>query len=228
MKKASWCKTAAAVAIGLASLAAQAAEVVLSFEGLRASILAGNGGAGLPVAVGASQSGFQFSGAYAYDFGVLSAADSDPTPDAAQISGSVFIANQNRGAMPGVIELSLVGSNATRAFKTLSFDYFVGQSEPTIEVLGATGLLHTFTFTLGSGPKPWQSSANLDLLGFTGANRLRFSGSNAGLLGLDNISIDFVSGRTGGGGTVPEPASFALVALALLGAGAASRRRNSH
>ena len=40
-------------------------------------------------------------------------------------------------------------------------------------------------------------------------------------MGLDNLSINFFAGN----GTVPEPASYALVALALLAAGGASRRR---
>ena len=223
MKKIALSKTAAVVVLGLASLGAQAAEVVLNFDELSASIRAGNSGGGAPVAVGSSQVGFLFSGAHAYDFTVLSAADSDPTPDAAPPSAPVFIANKDRVGSPGVIELSLLGANVGRAFKTVAFNYFVGQSTPTIEVWGA-GLLHTFTFTPGHGPKPWLSSGDLDLSAYTGANLLKFSGSNSGLLGLDSIAIDFISGSTGGG-TVPEPASFGLVALALLGAGVASRRR---
>lgn len=225
MKTTTLSKTAAAVVLAMASLGAQAAEVTLKFDALSTSINdpANPRGAGAPIAVGTSQSGFLFSGAFAYDFTVQNAFDA--RPDNAPPSEPVYIANQDRGGSAGVIELSLLGANAGRAFKTVAFNYFVGQSTPTIEVFGAgADPLHTFTFTPGNGPKPWLSSGDLDLSAYAGANRLKFSGSNSGLLGLDSIAIDFISGSTGPGGNVPEPASFGLVALALLGAGFARRR----
>ncbi len=48
-----------------------------------------------------------------------------------------------------------------------------------------------------------------------------------GTLGLDNLQFTLSDATVpnNGGGTVPEPASYALVGLALLAAGAASRRK---
>lgn len=72
---------------------------------------------------------------------------------------------------------------------------------------GSDNWISQIMFTPGSDP-----SGNLDIIGLNG---LKFA------------QIATNGGGNGGGGTVPEPASYGLAALALLAAGAASRRRSA-
>lgn len=73
-----------------------------------------------------------------------------------------------------------------------------------------------------TGFSDWQT-ANLDLTDMAKISTIEFGFSSSGLFGVDNLRLG--TRDTGGGGTVPEPASYGLVAMALLAAGWASRRR---
>ena len=77
--------------------------------------------------------------------------------------------------------------------------------------------------TRGDGEKRWSRSGLYEFNPLMQFDRLEFS-SGIAVLGLDNLSITLTA--AGGGGTAPEPASYALVGLALLAAGTASRRRS--
>jgi hypothetical protein len=224
-------KITAAATLAVLSLGAQASAVTLDFNSLIPA------GATAPVAVGTSQVGFTFSGAYAWNTGIATETN-DPKPgDLSNTSG--FIVNKNRGADAGDIELLLSGSNTGKFFKLLSFDLFVTQTTPVVEahsvVNGVDHLIESFSLTPGDGNKLWSTASLREFTALEQVNRLVIgtrSGTppapDFGILGMDNLNIDFIASTNGGGGgTAPEPASYALVGIALLAAGTASRRRKA-
>ncbi len=225
------CSTAAAAALMVASLGAQAAVETLGFEALGAQVAASaasNSGVGVPIAVG-DQQGFLFSGAFAYAFSTAAAADMTSTTPGGPPTGNGYIANRMGTDPTGSITLNLDPTNVGNYLLSLSFDLFVASNAlPGLTWYAGDVRIDSATFASGDGSKSWGSNGPLSFLASSRVNKLVFdTDPTGGTFGLDNIRVEFVAGAdpipipT----PVPEPASYGLVALALLGAGLASRRR---
>jgi len=227
-------KTAAAVALTLASLGAHATAVVINFESLKDQVL-GNPPTtpAAPLAVGSLVNNFALTGAWAYAYAMLERGvfSNDPVPSSQEpATGDVFIANKSRIDPSGVVALSWGGGDFRGwKLKSITFDLFVSAVTPFVYGLTSSGAqIAPRIFTPGDGKQAWILNQLVDFGDSSEVSELRFGatdGSASGVLGMDNLRLEWTSGSIGGGGTVPEPASFGLVALALLGAGVASRRR---
>jgi len=192
------------------AVAAQASPtaIVLDFESLAKSATEA-GASGVAVGGAFAGSGLQFSGALAFhnDF---TSHDTN--------WGSVFVED----AIDNIRIDAVKGFDLT--FAKLTFNYGVGQFPFNVTVTDVNGKSASkliFGRDSGFGWNP--AAAELDLAGLSSVSSIVFaSENNQGLFSLDNFSL--LPSTQPGGGNVPEPASFGLVALALLGA-AASRRR---
>ena len=184
---------------------------------------------------------FNFSGAFLYAPGMLKAGD--PKPDDLTGVGG-FLSNVNRGGTTfNSIVLSLEslilaatktaapgGPSAASAFpnqfiSAISFSLFTDSNSPRVSYVDTNNQAKSQSPT-GGGTGLWAKNAfNFDPL--DQVSTLTFT-AGAGFFALDNLSITLTAaGNGGGGGNAPEPAGYALVGLALLAAGSASRRRGS-
>ena len=240
MKITALSKTAAAVALGLASLGAQAAAVLIDFEDLGRAVLATRPAGGLitaatPIVVGNQVTNFQFGAAWAWEYDMMTTSDKKPEIGLSTPTNTGgFILNVPRatsgGSPPSVISLTWTGGLYNGLLlKSISYDMFATGATPFLRGLNASGGEATPvafpTFSEADGERLW-SRQTFEFGDSSVVSRLEFGTNGGGVVGLDNFRLDWVASSTGG--TVPEPASFALAALALLGAGAASRRRKSH
>jgi len=219
--------TALAVAMAAFSCGALADPVVLNFDALGKAAVEANA----PIRV-QEVDGFFFTGAYAYDTRMLTS--KDPEPVGGQSGG--YLLNSGRDAKTANIVISLTDPNAAVArgngadskfagqyFESISFSLF-SSSDPTVSYTTAKGVLVTTELTKGSTMLLWSfNNALKDIADSDQVTSLVFS-AGGGYLGLDDMKITLTDGGNPGG-NVPEPASYALVGLALLAAGSASRRR---
>lgn len=203
----------------------------VDFEDLASQVLS-PAPQGTPVAV-TSFKGFEFSGAFAYHADMVGQ-DASFGEDAAPKAGSdgVFLANRARSYTPGPSDLTIalgsaysgqyfsevslrqfnVGTATLRWFsggvEISSNEYSTAQSAAWVESktysFSDTDKIDRITFSVKGDPDPLTGQIP------------------NGLFGLDNLKVS-LSGSTA---VVPEPGSYALVGLALLAAGAASRRRS--
>ena len=188
-------------------------------------------GKGAPVAVGEIQ-GFVFSdNAFAYHPSMLYVPPSGSTdlgdltpPD--KTSGA-FIMNGDRSTLSfGGLEISLGKGYRSegRYFQYLDTSLFA--SAPfSVKLYSGSKLVPpsydpTFPNLTWQPWEPGTAWSETDRI-----DRVVISAGSGGYVGLQEISLTLSSATTGGGGNVPEPGSYALVGLALLAAGAASRRR---
>lgn len=214
---------ALAFAVAGAVLPAQASQLSLNFEGLVPA------DAKAPVALG----GTTFP-------------DSTGLP-AIQFSGGAFASNSTISSkVPaghggfGVDDINAyfkIDVLAGFDFDLLSLDFAVGSAGFEIWVTGRDALKTVIKAPVfGNLDGSWSWRDNQDVFALAAGNGPRtdvgliqsveFIGS--GLFAIDNLRLDLSGGCTVNcGGTVPEPASFGIVALALLGAGLASRRRRA-
>jgi hypothetical protein len=121
-------------------------------------------------------------------------------------------------------------------FNELSFDYAIS-SGSHVDLFGAFDVptatdFEDKVFPSGAG-YVWNDAAHRYSTGDQSGsgNFSSFSvtsSTGTGKFGIDNLTLTYNCPTTTscGGGTVPEPASFGIVAIALLGAGLASRRRS--
>ncbi|MDO8376879.1 MAG: PEP-CTERM sorting domain-containing protein [Aquabacterium sp.] len=223
--KTAFLKSTAAAALVMLSLGAQADAVTLNFDGILAS------GATAPDPLGTlsvNGASFSFTGAYVWESRFSDTGDTSTEPIPADSNpGNGFIANRSRAENGLIIGMNLLPvANVTRYIKSVKFDLFVPADTPFVRGFSKNGTTPdlTATFSEGSG-KAWVPALSVDFGEKSVVSRLEFGGTGMGTIGLDKMTIEFTAADIGG--TVPEPASYALVALALLAAGGASRRRKA-
>ncbi len=225
--------TALAAALAAFSWSAAAAPVTLislNFEEQGQAALA----AEAPVLVSEVLDVF-FDGAWGYEWNMLSGQDPMPTDD----NTGGFLINRSRDInttsdiVVSLEDLTLAAARAAgvasaypgQFFKSISFSLFSAGPSPKLKWNDAKGEEKTVDLTPGNNDMIW--SKGNGPYGFDPLDKvttLVFSAQGA-VFGLDDLEITLTDANPGGGGNVPEPTSYALVGLALLAAGSASRRR---
>lgn len=217
-------------ALAALALSAQAGPgISLNFEDIAATVPSQNGQNGVAVGSFFSSHGLTFSGATAFDFSQIPAGSTDleqpPT-------GNGFISN-----IQGAPLIVAILPAFRLSFATLNFDLsatipidvaFQGScgSAACLATLNAEGS-NFYAWRNPNGTGPGGAIVIPSTVGEL--ESITFAPQGSGLLALDNFSLLPADNNTGGGGggAVPEPASFGLTALALFGAGLASRRRKA-
>ncbi len=184
-----------------------------------------------------AEGGFTFTGAWGYKAGMFMANDVLPKAwdlsqspiKCADASGEFsealcnttgFIMNRARGEKAQIIRVD-VDPKRLQYIENVSIRlYHETPTGATVTARNAAGGFENFE-NITPGNLVWTSWNSAVKL--ANATTLEFNFGEAYVLGLDNLDIT-LSAAPGGGATVPEPASYALVGLALLAAGAARRR----
>jgi hypothetical protein len=228
------------LAAALAALSCAAVANPITFEAAGNSAVTANA----PFKIVSGIDGFLFSNAWAYKSPMFSAADVLPvvwdtglTPiecknsngdlyPESECNSTGFIMNRTRGGLGQVLDIALDPTvHAGRFFTSLTLDLVHNAPTAKISLLNAAGTSRGDLMGFTNGGLIWQNNWSSNWAGDTtraDVTTLRFDfGTSA--LGLDNLSFT-LSGTSGG--TAPEPASYALVGLALLAAGAARRRKS--
>ena len=219
-----------------AAVSVQAAPV--DFEALAARALADtdNGtrpkGKPLDLMPGSSQvPGFSFKGATVYHVDQTIASGQGPKDP----SHAGFIQSRDAaGEKFQAISVTLAGDFKKGSIDAISYD--VAAHQWLIDLLLVDTDKKEFLLRASSPTEPsfnWRRQQTIDLTqyGLGSINRIdfvsRFDSVDAfSAIALDNLNFT-LSGIGGGGGTVPEPASLALVMFALAGVGFASRHRRA-
>lgn len=223
--------TALAAALGVFSWGASAAPVTiisLDFDKQGEEAIA----AQAPIAVSVIDNVY-FTGAWAYEWNMLRPSD----PSLADGNESGFLINRNRtptttfDIVVSLEDLAVAAGKAAGAtaypgqfFKSITFSLFTAGAKPTLSYTDASNVVKSRNLTAGNGDLLWSDGNTYTFDALDQIRTLVFSGSNDAVLGLDNLQITLTDAIPDGG-NVPEPASYALVGLALLAAGSASRRR---
>lgn len=226
--------TALAAALAAFSFGAMAEVVRLDFEDLGKQAVADKA----PVAVDIVEK-IYFSGAYAWATDMLDSKQDDPMPSGGVPGG--FLVNRSRAFDTSDIVLSLdeivlkaakgagaaasvLNSYPGQFFASITFSLFTFSDKPTLKFDNANGEEQSRELTPGSDLLLWSAPNTIRFDPLDQVRTLIISAPGFAVLGLDTMEITLTAANPGGG-TVPEPASYALVGLALLAAGSASRRR---
>lgn len=198
-----------------------------------------------PVAVG-SLGGLGFSGATAYravmldysggtDGAVPRNADSTPRSGGFVISRPPRLftcdAQGNQGAgnlgcdpsPSGPISIGLL--DPTQVFTSVQFLYGISGGA-SIGLLTGGQWVRNVDLTGGSANMPWNVGSSIPILASDKINRIDFTPVSGAVIALDELTFETARISTPPP-NVPEPASYALVAVALVAAGAARRRRQA-
>lgn len=196
------------LAVTAALTPAHAAPMVLDFE-------AGT----LQQPVGSLYAGFSFTG-------------SEEVRDDTMFTASPFAPSVKFVVSSTSFVVDVLDTAAT-PFNSLYFDYAGGlfayiydtnDKKTTIQIdQGAAPIWYELTdpVTMLKSPVLLDKATRIDYIEFT------YNGTAGGEFGIDNLTFDLQPGSVfpPPPNPVPEPAGFALAALALLGAGLATRRR---
>jgi len=138
--------------------------------------------------------------------------------------GSFFLDLTNYQAGPPFAGMSQVIATTPGATYALSFD--LGGStrwgRPDAITASAAGTSTTFTTPLTGTNNDWQH-ISMQFMASSSLTTVRLQGATgSNYIGLDNASVDFVSGPV-----VPEPGTFVLLSLGLAGV-VLARKRKAH
>lgn len=213
--------TALAALVALSASGVFASTISLNFDSLGVD----NSSNGVPVAGPFTDQDVTVSGGFAYAPLML-----DPGQDVAPAVGtsSGFIANQNRDPLgtPQPITISLgtglIGNDLF--FKSITLRVFspgairigwsIGIESKSIQLYSGQGVTEWASATVPTDVNlPWLQSDRVSSVSLF---------ADTAVFGIDNLTIALTGDIPS---RVPEPGSYALVGLALLAAGAASRRR---
>lgn len=229
-------RTPMAIALAVLSLGAHSAAVTLptvTFDDQAADAIKADG----PVEANSVPS-LGIQGAWVYVANFNTPNDFDPVVPSGTTGGYVFNRSRDLTSLSSIV-LTLTtaaGKLSTQAtteqfFTSLTFNLLLKGTLPLVlNAYSGTGGVPVAspTFTPGSGVSDWPSNT-VDFDATDRIDRLEFVAAPGVAFGLDNLAVSLStgSGGGGGGGNVPEPASYALVAVALLAAGGASRQRKA-
>jgi len=127
------------------------------------------------------------------------------------------------GTGPGPITINFAHGVSSVGF-AISSDFF-GAFTATLQVYGSGGLLDTLTESGVSSPNGDGSALFMGLGDLSGANITKIVISEIDANATNDFAIDAVSITTGGGQTVPEPSSIALLGSGLLTMAGVLRRK---
>lgn len=203
----------AAVLLG----SAQAAVVLLDFEAIPSPTTAGTVVGGF-YATNPQNFGVTFSANAIANHNGQSPGNVDPPPTRPAADRNYgFVRNAaDSSTFPGDFTVQF---DASKAYRNISLEWAAADAF-VVTLFDDTGLRRVVTSNGVNFTTGWSL---LNLSGLFGDNRridhISFSG-NRKRFAIDNLRLDDATG----GGNVPEPAGFGLVAVALAGAGLASRR----
>lgn len=221
--------TALAAALAFGWIGAQAAPVPINFDffGDQASSTK------VPVAIGTIKE-FQFSNAFAYRPDMLGSDPAFPDLQAPGGTTGTFVMNDDR--IPDnpyvAIQIKLTGSYVTYGeyFESVAMDIFsLGNVSVSWFKKGNDSNKADGTFGLSNAVdgrwNPVKNSTNWDAT--AQIDRIQFSAGDAAYFGIQGLRVGLTTGSRPdpNPNPAPEPAGYALVGLALLAAGAATRRR---
>lgn len=196
--------------LSLAAVTSQAAQVVLDFEVLGWAAPA----TGTPVGDTFKTQGFTFSaGASAFHSGTDDDAWKSGPPTHSGSFG--FVSNK---VDTGFTINVLAGFN----FNRLTMDYAVASEPFRIEVVSRAGSTAAREVSAAPSGWRWTEADEIAKAGFGFIDHISFI-TTSGFLAIDNLRFT----QAAPGTQVPEPVGLGLVALALAGAGVATRRRKS-
>lgn len=215
-------KFAAAIVAAILSISAQAAPVVLTFEGVT------NGASVNDFYNGGTDS----SGASGVNYGINFSSTSLGLVDA-DAGGSGNFANEPSASTIVYFETGGAATmNVAAGFNTGFSFFYTSTGSGFVNVydgLNGTGVLLATLNLVGNNGScvgdPSGSFCNFSPIGvsFGGVARSVDFGGSAGAIGFDDITL----GAAVPGGTVPEPGTLGLLGLAALGFGALRRRKQA-
>lgn len=228
--------TAAASLLAMVSLGAAAAPMTVSLDFENQGTLALNAAA--PVAVNSVQ-GINFTGAWAYKFGMFASGDVVSAEIDEGTAGvfscpsgpcneTGYISNRGRPSTGGSILTLTLDPTAYLGLYITSFNFDIwhnGGGSSSIRFIdnsSGTAVYQDWA-NISDGNKLWSRAKDSQNVTLAKATSVEFN-FGAAALGLDNLQIT-VDGPGAPPPGVPEPASYALVGLALLAAGASRRRK---
>jgi MYXO-CTERM domain-containing protein len=187
-----------------------------------------------------STSGLRFSNAWAWSSGMtLFGTEPEPVPAAGGylLNGYRGTASSPTSPPPFLLGDALVVTldspsgngftaqpSSTNFFAHVALNLFTNSVPLNVLFLDENdaAIGNPVSYTAGNNDFEWKP---VDFAAPDGTRSLKFVSGGGSVLGIDNLRVWLSNSNTTPGGNAPEPASFALVGLALLAAGAASRRR---